>query len=635
MKRIFFHIVRKIFLFILLTRLALIANASKVSASDFGWNASDATTAFQSAIKSVADTIIINKQNGDWITGPNLFFDLSEKTIIFQPGVVLRAKTGAFPANGDCLLKFVRGYNIKIIGYGAVFQMNKAEYAALNDGEWRHNLSINNSSNIEVYGLKLNGSGGDGMYISGDAWYGDQLYSENIILKDLWCDNHYRQGISVISVQHLHVSNCWFTNTSGTLPMSGVDLEPDNELHRMVDVIFDKCRFTGNYGNGIQLSFGRLTSSSVPVDITFRDCYSSGNHDISNIYTPAEIVVSSADREAVTGEVTFEKCLVEKSRWTAVHVRKPADSYLTVFNDCVFLDVSKDASGIDNTPLWIEITDYYNPCPRFGGVVFNDCLISYTTDLHFLGSYGEAATSPGMGNVKLNRLTVINPNPNVSYDATSGGGSPDTTCRFDYKTFTTSPSASINFTAYDERIIECSGKNSTFEAIRISENKNFPVAVTYSIGGNASEGEDFSRTNGFLIIPSLHDSRRDSIYVLKDEYPENAKYIFLSLDSNPLFTSASGPQVIFVWDCITGINDIPGGNKFTIFPNPVHDFVEIDSDEDYQGFIQFFNTRGQLVLIQKVNDKVNIIDATGLRAGVYIIMIQIDNKIHSQKIIKL
>jgi hypothetical protein len=626
---------QKLFLIASLAAFEINANASLVYASDFGWNVNDATHAFQTAILSYADTIIINKQNGDWITGPNLFFDLSDKTIIFEPGVVLRAKTGAFPETGDCLFELVRANHIKIIGYGAIFQMNKAEYAAMGDGEWRHSLAINNSSNIEVYGLRMNESGGDGVYISGDPWHGEQLYSEFILLKDLWCDKQYRQGISVISAQHLLVKNCWFTNTSGTLPMSGVDLEPDKDFHRMVDVVFEKCRFTGNYGNGIQLSFVRLTSSSVPVNITFRDCYSSGNHDISNTYTSAEIVVSAADREAVTGEVTFDRCLVEKSSWTAVHVRKPADSFLSVFNDCVFLDVSKETSSIYNTPLWIEITDYYNPCPRFGGVVLNDCLISYNTDLRFLGSYGEATTSPGMGNVKLNRLTVINPNPNVTYDATSGGGSPDTTCRFDYKTFTTSPATSMNFTAYDERIIECSGKNSAIEAIRISENKNFPVAVTYSIGGNASEGEDFSRTNGFIIIPSLRDSRKDTIYVLKDEYPENAKLIFLSLDSNPLFTSSSRPQLIFVWDCITEINDIPGENKFTIFPNPVHDFVEIDSDEAYQGFIHVFNERGQLVSTQKAHDKMNIIDATGLKAGVYIIMIQIDNKIHSQKIIKL
>ena len=61
--------------------------------------------------------------------------------------------------------------------------MNRAEYAAMADSEWRHSLSINNSSNFEVLWAKIRfGSGGDGVDISGDPWYGEQLCSENIIL---------------------------------------------------------------------------------------------------------------------------------------------------------------------------------------------------------------------------------------------------------------------------------------------------------------------------------------------------------------------------------------------------------------------------------------------------------------------
>jgi hypothetical protein len=624
----------KLFLIALIAAMSIKVNATIVYASQFGWNANDATSAFQSAVNSAADTIVINKQNGDWITGPNIFFDLSDKTLIFEPGVVFRAKAGAFAGSGDCLLKFVRGNNIKVIGYGATFLMNKAEYAAMADSEWRHSLSINNSGNIRIYGLKLFGSGGDGIDISGDPWYGEQLYSENIVLQDLWCNNHYRQGISVISAQHLLVKNCWFTNTSGTLPMSGVDLEPDKDFHRMADVVFEKCRFTGNYGNGIQLSFHNLTSASTPLDITFKECYSAENHDISNSYAAAEIAVTAAEREAVTGKVTFDRCLVENSQWTAVNIRKPADSYITGFNDCVFLNVSQNHANKYNTPIWIEVSDYSQPCPRFGGAEFNDCLLSYSTNLNFLGSYGEINTSPGMGNVKLNNLTVINPNSSVTMNLTDGGGSPDTTCIFDYKKYTSPPSTTVTLSAQN-RIIECSGLNSTLESNRTSDNKSFPVAVSYLIDGTAVQGEDFNQMNGFMIIPSGQVSGRDTIYVLNDKSAEGAKCIITTLNTSSLFTSSSLPLFIFVYDCITGINDINADTKFTIFPNPAHDFIEIDFDEDYQGFIQVFSERGQLVLTQKANDKVNIIDVTGFSTGVYFIKIQIDNKIHSQKIIKL
>jgi len=626
--------IQKLFFLALIIFFEINAKASKVYASDFGWNANDATNAFQSAINSNADTAIVDLQASDWVVGPNKFFDLSDKTIIFEPGVVLKAKARAFTNNGDCLINFVRANRIKILGYGATFQMNKAEYAELNDGEWRHNLAINSSNNIEVYGLKLVGSGGDGVYISGDPWYGEQLYSENIVVKDLWCDNQYRQGISVISAQHLVVMNCWFTNTSGTLPMSGVDLEPDNELHRMLDVVFKRCRFTGNSGNGIQISLQNLTNMSLPVDITFIECYSSANHDTSNPYYSAEISLGAAARDAVTGNARFERCLVENSKWTAVHIRKPADSYLATFDDCVFLNVSIEKPNIYNTPVWIEVTDYSNSCPRFGGAVFNDCLLSYNSELNFLGSYGEIKTSPGMGNVQFNNLTVIHPNPSVTYNATAGGGSPDASCVFDFNKYTSAPATTINFTAQN-RIIECYDKNSILESIRSSDNSIFPVAISYLVDGTAVHGEDFSRMNGFMIIPSNLVSQKDTIFILQDEKDERGKTISAALYESSLFKSESMPQIIFVWDCVTGITDNPFENKITVFPNPVYDFVKIQFADYFSGTIQLINDNGQVISSIKGRDKVNTINTKGLARGMYFIKIQIDDKNYIHKIVKL
>jgi hypothetical protein len=624
----------KALLFIsVLLALNINAQATIIYASSFGWNSSDATSAFQAAINSAADTIIIDKQAGDWIVGPNKFFDLHDKTIIFQSGVVLRAKAGAFPGNGDCLMNFVRANHIKIIGYGATFKMNKAEYAALADGEWRHSLAISNSSNVQVYGLKITESGGDGIFISGDTWYGTQLYSENILLKDIWCDKQYRQGISVISAQHLLVQNCWFTNTSGTLPMSGVDLEPDKDFHRMVDVVFDKCRFTGNFGNGIQLSFHLLTAASIPLDVTFRDCYSSGNHDVSNPYAAAEIYMSAADREAVTGNARFERCLVENSQWTAVGMRKPADSFLASFDNCVFKNVSNDITHFYNTPIWIEVTDYSKPCPRFGGAAFNNCLLSYTSNLNLLGSYGEINTSPGMGNVDLNNLTVIHPNPAITINVTDGGGSPDATCNFEYPKFTTTPATTISFVA-ENSVIECSDKISLMEATRIATNTTFPIGISYGISGTATSGEDYVRMNGFMIIPTTELSQTDTIFLVENEYAEGTESIVLTLGTTSLFTTTSAPQTVLITDCIvTGLEDIAKANIFTIYPNPTSDLIEIQFAEDYTDAIEVINKAGQLMLVQNGKGRINQISTQGLAKGMYLISIKLKNKFHRQKFI--
>jgi hypothetical protein len=618
-----------------LVLLNINANATTALASTFGWNADDATHAFQEAINSSADTIIIDKQASDWIVGPNAFWDIQDKTIIFQPGVVFKAKTGAFPDNNDCLLKLIRANNIKIVGYGATFQMNKAEYAAMDDGEWRHSLAINNSSHVEVYGLVLNESGGDGVFISGSVDFGDPLYSEYIVLKDLWCNNQYRQGISICSAQHVLVQNCWFTNTSGTLPMSGVDLEPYADYQRMVDVVFEKCRFTGNFGNGIQLSLENLTTSSTPVDISFRDCYSSSNHDNSNPYAATEIIVAAASaKEPVTGYVKFERCMVENSQWRAVYMRKSADSFFTVFDDCVFLNVSKYAGDPDNTPIWIEVTDYSDPCPRFGGVAFNNCLLSYKTTLNLLGSRGNISTSPGMGNVQLNNLTVIHPKSSITINTTKGGGAPDSTCVFDYYKFKKAAITHVDFIA-DKSIVECSGESSVLRLTRIADTVNFPVGISYNLTGTALEGEDYVRMNRFMIIPANLFSQQDTLLVLKNDFPEEPESIDVTLVTSPLYTTTSLTQSITVSDCLTGINDITESQIFTVFPNPASDFIEIRSTDDFKAEIQVMNDKGQLILTQQMQGKVNRISIRGLVKGVYIINIQLDKRCYRQKIINL
>jgi hypothetical protein len=605
--------------------------AEKLYASDFGFTAADATTAFQNAIRSSADTIIVDLQSGDWKVGPSKFTDLQNKTIIFQPGVILKAKLGAFPNNGDCLINLVRANNIKIMGYGATLQMQKTEYAALADGEWRHCLAINNCNDVEVYGLSIKDSGGDGLYVSGDTWYGTQLYSENILLKDIWCDNNYRQGISVISAQHLHVQNCWFTNTNGTLPMSGVDLEPDKRFHRMVDVVFEKCRFTGNSGNGIQLSFWNLDSTSIPVDITFRDCYVSDNHDIDHPYAAAEIQATGE----VPGSAMFERCMVENSNWTAAFIRKPADSYFIDFKDCVFKNVSQNTTASQyNNPIWLEVTDYSNPCPRFGGAAFTDCLLEFNTDYDFLNTYGNISTSPGLGNVQLNNLTVIHPDASVTYKTSNGGGSPSSDCLFDFQAFTEAPSAILTFDT-GEDLSECSNKNGVLQLNLTPEDKTYPIGISYDVSGTAQQGTDFGLMSGFMIIPAQSLFKTDTLRILDDNLEEDIENITLTLRNSSLFNCLTSSQSVSVSDCKTsGLDELDPDQIISVFPNPATDFIQINISYDYISSIEIINSRGQVELSKEGNGRENKISIQGLNRGVYLVRVFVDGKYFIHKIFK-
>src|ERR1051325_10654091 len=119
-------------------------------------------------------------------------------------------------------------------------------------------------------GTTLRDSGGDGIYVEGR---GKLSASRDIHIKDVVCDNNYRQGISVISVDGLLVEESTFKNTWGTPPSSGVDLEPDTAVERLKNVVFRNCRFEDNNGDGIEVFLANLKTNSEDVSVLFDRCH--------------------------------------------------------------------------------------------------------------------------------------------------------------------------------------------------------------------------------------------------------------------------------------------------------------------------------------------------------------------------
>jgi len=79
-------------------------------------------------------------------------------------------------------------------------------------GAWR---SPSAAGQREGEGLTLRDTGETASYVAGG---GKLNHSRDIHIKDVVCDNNYRQGISVISVDGLLVEDSRFNNTWGTPP---------------------------------------------------------------------------------------------------------------------------------------------------------------------------------------------------------------------------------------------------------------------------------------------------------------------------------------------------------------------------------------------------------------------------------
>ncbi|MGL4596115.1 MAG: right-handed parallel beta-helix repeat-containing protein [Bacteroidia bacterium] len=540
--------------------------ASTVIASSFGWNANDATTAFQAAVQSGADTVIVDLQAGDWMVLSNNFYDIDSLVLIFQPGVRLVAIPGGFPNVGDCLLRFIRCTDITVIGYGATFQMQKPEYTS---GEWRHTLSINNCSRVRIYGLTLRDSGGDGILISGDPWWNSQLYSEDIYISDVISDNNRRQGISVISVQNLRVENSLFMNTNGTLPEGGVDLEPDNPNHRMVNVNFTKCVFKNNYGSGIYLAFSFLDSTSLPVSVTFDRCMIENNHDTSNSYAPTEINASGPNQGGATGSVTFRQCLVHNSQWTAVYARKIADDYFIQFDNCAFKNVSQ-ANTPYNDPIFAEVTDYGNPCPRFGGLGFNHCLLQYSTNYKPFWGY-EFNTTPGLGNVSGD-LYVINPFLNA---ADFGNAPQNVTLTLNQ--VTAPPATQVSLGTPDRNAQEGPNDVAIYQGFRTSAELNTPYPILFDTAGTANAQTDYVLLPGFLMLPFSQVSTSDTLIALRDSLLENTESIFLSIRQDPCYSQSPNTDTLSLFILNTLLNTAEHDlmPSFSFYPNPANAFITV------------------------------------------------------------
>jgi len=57
--------------------------------------------------------------------------------------------------------------------------------------------------------------------------------------------------MSVYSPKNVIIQNSTFSNTNGTAPSSGIDIEPISTLSPQ-NILIKNCKFVGNYGSGIQ-----------------------------------------------------------------------------------------------------------------------------------------------------------------------------------------------------------------------------------------------------------------------------------------------------------------------------------------------------------------------------------------------
>ncbi len=256
-----------------------------------GDGVTDDTAAIQRAVNAAAGsggsvvvpdgTYLINAANG----GVSL---RSGMTLALSAGAVLQAIPNS-----------VGNYNVLYLG--GVSRVNVTGGTVAGErgghtgtsGEWGIGIAIESSSNVVIQGVLVKDCWGDGIYVSGA--------SQAVVICSVKLDHNRRNALSIVEGSDIQVKDSTFSNTRGTAPECGLDIEP-NAGDAVTGVTVSNCTFTANAGYGAALgpAFVNIATSSVTRTV-ISGCTFSGNGEGSLSGNAAGIAISACDGNTITG----------------------------------------------------------------------------------------------------------------------------------------------------------------------------------------------------------------------------------------------------------------------------------------------------------------------------------------------
>ncbi len=341
-----------------------------VNVSESGGDAEDATAIIQRALDSGARRVVIDRAGSPYAVRP--LFVRSNTEVVFEEGVELVAREGAFRDLRDALLTLggVTNVTLRGRGRGATLKMRIADYRGpgYSHGEWRHALNILSAANVTVENLTFADSGGDGIYIGAKP---SEIPCRRVTIRDCVCDNNNRQGISVISVDGLLVERTVMKNTRGTAPKSGIDFEPNSSRQLLKNIVMRDCRTEDNHGCGYEFYAAQLGANSEPVDITLENCRSKGDRLAS-----LKVALGVRSKKGLPrGRVVARNCTFADCKSPSVKVEnKPQGALNVVLEDCV---IERRGDLPPHVPDVKLVTDDLNAAPT-DGVEFRNVTIHRT-----------------------------------------------------------------------------------------------------------------------------------------------------------------------------------------------------------------------------------------------------------------
>jgi hypothetical protein len=196
--------------------------------------------------------------NDDWHEG---FKPKDNTKYIFLPGAKIKIIPNSSKIYAGIYLRNVK--NVEIIN--PVIEGDRNEHTYSVEGsthEWGHGIFIEGGTTCKIINPFCYDTTGDGIDIICYA-------NSDVKIIDGKSDNVRRNGLSIESVDKLFVDNYQSNHANGTLPESGIDIEPWSSDCILNDVTLRNCKLENNADQGLIITKLDLVPS---YDIKIEDC---------------------------------------------------------------------------------------------------------------------------------------------------------------------------------------------------------------------------------------------------------------------------------------------------------------------------------------------------------------------------
>ncbi|TDS65018.1 parallel beta helix pectate lyase-like protein [Myroides indicus] len=124
----------------------------------------------------------------------------------------------------------------------------------ISKGEWGMGIRIQGSKNVNIYAPTITNCWGDGIYIRGNG----KIQSKKISVNHFNIHRARRNGITIVSVDDLFLNNGLISDTNGTAPQSGIDIEPNRPTDILKNIIIKDITTYNSKGDGIMIHLAKL-----------------------------------------------------------------------------------------------------------------------------------------------------------------------------------------------------------------------------------------------------------------------------------------------------------------------------------------------------------------------------------------